>query len=88
MNASIGMPVSRLMAAARRRDGVTFPALILVIIERSQFTLAAKVASVVSVDERCSASRVMARNVNVMNVHVKHNVNDITWTAKSHDARM
>lgn len=51
-SASTGTPVSLLIAMANGNEGVALPDLILVIIDRSHPTLAAKAASVVSVLER------------------------------------
>lgn len=88
ISASIGNPVSRQIAAAKRNEGVAFPALTFVIMERSQPTFTASAASVIPTLVRCSANFVMATNVNVMNVNVKHNVHDIAWTRLSGDAKM
>lgn len=69
---SIGTPVSREIATASGSDGIALPSLIFVIIERSQPTRAASAASVIWPFERASAKDFMWRNVNVMNVNVKH----------------
>lgn len=87
-SASTGTPVSRLMAIAKGNEGVAFPALSLEIIDRSQPTFCAKAASVIPESERCFASVNINANVNVMNVNVKHYVNDITSTPSDADAKM
>lgn len=69
---STGTPVSRVIARANRRDGVALPDFTFVIIERSHPTFAASAASVIPHSFIWSAKVVMARNVNVMNVNVKH----------------
>nr|WP_286167623.1 hypothetical protein [Ochrobactrum sp. 3-3] len=57
--ASTGTPVSAAMAIARGKEGVTLPALILVIIERSHPTFEARYASVLPMSSRYFASAVM-----------------------------
>ncbi len=79
---SIGTPVYVLIATASFREGVACPYLILEIMERSHFTSLASAASFIFSLSMYLASLFMSPIVNVMNVNVKHNVNDNAWSLK------
>lgn len=79
---STGTPVFLLMASASFREGVACSLRIFEIIERSHLTSLARSTSFIFRVFMCFASLFMIWIVNVMNVNVKHNVNDNAWSLK------